>query len=45
MVTRDGQPKATLEICLAIANIIDATLLCETLCQLVNEKTCKKAKM
>lgn len=39
MVTRDGQPKATLVGCLFIANLINATLLCKTLCQFVKQKT------
>ncbi len=44
MVTRDGQPKATLNGCLVIASIISATLLCKTLCQLVNQKIFKKQR-
>lgn len=43
MVTRDGQPQATLHGCLVKANIIlNATFLCKTLCQLANQITFKK---
>lgn len=39
MVTRDGQPKATLEGCLVIANITNSTISAS---QLVNQKTFTK---